>query len=68
MNNEILASLESLKKATLYFKHELCTKSQKENASSGATSSIPLTSGNLTINLHSIFDDNILARYDSNVM
>jgi len=36
MNNEILASLESLKKATLYFKHELCNKTQVENTSSGA--------------------------------
>jgi hypothetical protein len=67
MNNEILASLESLKKATLYFKHELCNKTQVENTSSGATSSIPLTSGNPTVNLHSVFDDNIstTTRYDN---
>jgi len=40
VNKEILSSLESLKKATLYFKHELTNRQQTEHSNSKASTSI----------------------------
>ena len=39
MNKEILSSLESLKKATLYFKHELTNRQQNNHSNSVASTS-----------------------------
>jgi len=66
VNTEILSSLESLKKATLYFKHELTSKQKgKAPAEASASTSIPPT-GNIFIP-PPIVDDNAstTTRYDS---
>jgi len=70
VNNEILSSLESLKKATLYFKHELSAIHQNRNpasASASASTSGPTTAEFSTSTPQATYDDNAstTTRYDN---